>query len=278
MSGQPSRLKKNKNGSAPIEPEELPVYTVEQARAFLLGTGDQSLLVSKIEKFTGLVPSSFAELVEFQEACLEFQPERAGLELHRQWRMKVCEPLVFATLSRWVYGSPICELQAPVERASYDSLFNALIGSSKCGKEVATRVELALHVCRLWGVILPPAWLRDLAFVNAYHGKHPVKIDFTEELFEALYSRMCEQAIITFKSDLVGANSTLTSEELVAKFLHLHPKTIEDRRKRANSLLGDYYQPSAVRGSRVMKVQPSDLLVFRAPLAEIKKAIADRFE
>lgn len=275
---QPSKLKKNKKGSAPVESEELPVYTAEQARAKLFGSGDQSLLVSKIEKFTGLVPSSFAELIEFQAACLEFRPESAGYSLHQQWQRKVCEPLVFATLHRWVYGGATCNLGSPPGRESFDSLMVHLVGSSSYGKEVAARVELALHICRLWKVMLPPAWLRDLAFMNAYHDRHPVQADSTEELFDALYSRMCEQAIITFKSDVVGNNSTLKTEDLVAKFLHLKPKTVEDRRKRANSLLGAYYKLSAIPETRVMKVQPSDLLVFGVPLAEIKKVIANRFE
>lgn len=278
MSGQPSRLKKNKKGLASVEPETLPEYTAEQARAILFGASDQSLLVSKIEKFTGLVPSSFAELIEFQAACLEFRPESAGYSLHQQWQRKVCEPLVFATLHRWVYGGATCNLGSPPGRESFDSLMVHLVGSSSYGKEVAARVELALHICRRWKVMLPPAWLRDLAFMNAYHDRHPVQSSFTDELFDALYSRMCEQAIITFRSELVGDNSTLKTEELVANFLSLALRTVQDRRSRANSLMGDYYQPSAVPGSRVMKVQPPDLLVFQVPLLQIKNAIATRFE
>jgi hypothetical protein len=278
VSGQPSRLKKNKKGSAPAEPDELPEYTAEQARAVLFGAGDQSLMLSKIEKFTGLVPSSFDELIEFQAACLEFRPESAGYSLHQQWQRKVCEPLVFATLHRWVYGGSSCNLGSLPGRESFDSLMVHLVGSSSYGKEVAARVELALHICRLWKIMLPPAWLRDLAFMNAYHDRHPVQADSTEELFDALYSRMCEQAIITFRADLVGDNSTLKTEELVAKFLNIALRTVQGRRNRANSLLGAYYQPAAVPGTRVMMVQPSDLLIFRVPLYEIKEAIAARFE
>lgn len=274
---QPSKLKKNKKGSAPVEPETLPEYTAEQARAILFGASDQSLLVSKIEKFTGLVPSSFAELIEFQAACLEFRPESAGYDLHWQWQKKVCEPLVFATLHRWVYGGSVCSLESPQSRESFDSLM-AYPTSSAAGQEVATRVELAQYVCRLWGVVLPPPWLRDLAYMNLYRGQQAPPADFIEELFDALNTRMCEQAIITFRADLVGDNSTLKTEELVAKFLNIAIRTVQGRRNRANSLLGAYYQPAAVPGTRVMMVQSSDLLIFRVPLYEIKEAIAARFE
>jgi len=123
----------------------------------------------------------------------------------------------------------------------------------------------------VWQVMVPPYWLRDLLFMTDYQGKQKPRADFIDELFEALRTRLCEQAIILFRDDMVGNSSSLKTEDLTGQALNLVIQGVGKRRKRANTLLGTYYEPIGENGAMVPSAL--DLIIFKIDVAQLMNNI-----
>lgn len=258
MSGQPSRLKKNKKGSAPVEPETLPEYTAEQARAILFGAGDHDLLASKIDYYANAWPSNFAGLVDFQRTAKAISALGLQNPLRQQWDRRVFEPILFSVLRTWVCGDSVSDVSmlSRVSDPQWVFLF-------KGKHEAATRVKLAIHICKVWKITIPPPWLRDLKFFVDYLSITDEEYDrggAIGSLFDAIKSRLHELARMRFKADF-ETSSTLPTEDAVAKILAVSPDTIKKHRKAAEIALRSYFQ-SSITGEHI-DFTPLDFIVFQ---------------
>lgn len=243
--------------------------SLEQARELLgLNRTFAESTAKAIKRFSKTPPQTLNDIIDFQQVQRAIDCLGVVAEERRAWSERVLEPLIFSTLRRWVYGACSQSLESPAR--AIDSNWVLLSTDYRTRSELHARIDLAIHICKDWNVRIPPAWLRDLAFFSEYFGKRENRKNQIDSLFEALRTRMYEQAIKQLRAE-EKLSSMLKTEELAAQILNVGVDAIDKRRRKANKALGHYYKPVAENG--VLKATPSDLIVFRINIQSIKDVL-----
>lgn len=238
--------------------EKLPEVSLEKAQERLFGIPPEVELIKKRltqapdEKAKYLNPSTLVEGSEIQRLTRQLRQVGAMSDLARDWNEQIWEPIVFSACGK------LLEVNHQFESAKVERLPNIrwleLQRNAGSGQTVALRVLLAVELCRLNHVAIPPAWLRDLYFYYAYGEPTPLasdRADFIQNFLEKFKTYLTNQSfILARQKSEFNFPKRFATTTLVAKYLSLSEKTIEGHNAIVTRELSKHwierYEPSII--------------------------------